>query len=78
MSLSRDEQTLPRLLNKKQVLTLVPVTFPTLWAWIRRGQFVQPRIVGTRPMWVESEVVAWINSRPTRSYKPHPNSGGLL
>jgi predicted DNA-binding transcriptional regulator AlpA len=69
MSLSRDEATLPRLLNKKQVLALVPVTFPTLWKWIRRGEFPAPRTIGNRPMWLETEILDWITSRPTRSYK---------
>jgi len=70
MSLSRDATTLPRLLNKKQVLALVPVTFATLWTWIRRGEFPAPRTIGTRPMWLETEVAEWITTRPTRSYKP--------
>ena len=70
MSLSRDETTLPQLLNKKQVLALVPVTFVTLWTWIRRGEFPAPRTIGTRPMWLEAEVAEWITTRPTRSYKP--------
>lgn len=69
MSLSRDETTLPRLLNKKQVLALVPVTFPTLWAWMRRGEFPAARTVGDRPVWLESEVAEWLNSRPLRPYK---------
>ena len=66
-------EEIPRLLTKKQVRALVPVTFPTLWAWIRRGEFPQPRTIGSRPMWVEAEITDWISSRPHRSYKPSEN-----
>ena len=69
MSLSRDEQTLPRLLNKKQVLALVPVTFPTIWTWMRAGKFPAARSIGDRPMWLEAEVIEWITTRPKRDYK---------
>jgi predicted DNA-binding transcriptional regulator AlpA len=72
MSLSRDETTLPRLLNKKQVLALVPVTFTTLWSWIRQGKFPAARTVGSKPMWIEAEVVEWITTRPTRIYLTRP------
>jgi predicted DNA-binding transcriptional regulator AlpA len=72
MSSSRDETTLPRLLNKKQVLALVPVTFATLWTWIRRGEFPAPRTVGSKPMWIETVVVEWITTRPTRTYLTLP------
>jgi predicted DNA-binding transcriptional regulator AlpA len=72
----RDDNTLPKLLTKAQVLALVPVTFPTIWTWMRAGTFPAARTIGDRPMWIQSEVVEWINSRPNRSYKSHPNSGG--
>jgi predicted DNA-binding transcriptional regulator AlpA len=72
MSLSRDETTLPRLLNKKQVLALVPVTFTTLWTWMRQGKFPAARTIGNRPMWLEAEVVGWISSRPPRIYLTLP------
>jgi predicted DNA-binding transcriptional regulator AlpA len=31
------------LLSKAQVLKKVPVTEPTLWAWVRAGKFPKPR-----------------------------------
>ena len=77
MFASRDEQTLPRLLNKKQVLEIVPLSFPTLWKLMRLNQFPLPRTVGStvgsRPYWLASEISEWVSSRPQRSYKPHPN-----
>jgi predicted DNA-binding transcriptional regulator AlpA len=58
-----------RLLSKAQVLDRVPVTFPTLWAWMRAGKFPRARIIGSKSCWVESEVEAWIAARPLRRLK---------
>jgi predicted DNA-binding transcriptional regulator AlpA len=61
--------TPPRLLTKAQVLALVPVTFPTIWAWMRAGKFPRAKIIGTRSVWVEAEIYAWIAARPQRPLK---------
>jgi prophage regulatory protein len=63
-----------RLLDKKQVLERVPVSGTTLWSWVKKGEFPQPRTLTGgqgrthRVAWVESEVVEWIKSRPVREY----------
>src|SRR4051812_35517247 len=52
----------PRLLSKSQVLALVPVSYPCLWAMMKRGEFPRSRRLGAgsnRIAWVESEVLAW-------------------
>jgi len=56
-------------LSKKEVLRRIPITGPTLWNWSRTGKFPAPRYIGSRTVWVESEVIAWMKSRPTRNYK---------
>jgi prophage regulatory protein len=54
-----------RFISRKEVLSRVPVSYPTLWAMMRRGEFPRSRaIVGRRCVWVESEVEAWIARRP--------------
>jgi prophage regulatory protein len=58
-----------RLIDKSEVLARVPVTFPTLWAWMREGKFPRSREIGGRVAWVESEVEAWIAGLPQRKYK---------
>jgi prophage regulatory protein len=59
------------LLSKAQVLKKVPVTGPTLWAWVRAGKFPKPRDISpNKTVWVESEVDAWIRAQPVRNYKP--------
>ena len=66
----QQEVMLPtRLLSKAQVLARVPVTFPTLWAWMRKGKFPRARSIGGKSVWIESEIEAWIATRPVRRLK---------
>lgn len=53
-----------RLLSKRQVLDLIPVTYVTLWNWMKAGTFPRSRRVGGKVMWLEHEIVAWILARP--------------
>jgi prophage regulatory protein len=57
-------------LSKAQVLKKIPITAPTLWAWVRAGKFPRPRAISdNKTVWVEAEVDAWMQSRPLRTYK---------
>jgi predicted DNA-binding transcriptional regulator AlpA len=56
-------------LSKKQVLEKIPVTSVTLWEWVRAGKFPKPRALGTKTVWVASEIDEWTRSRPHRAYK---------
>jgi predicted DNA-binding transcriptional regulator AlpA len=53
-----------RLIDKAEVLRRVPVSFPTLWAWMRDGNFPRSKNIGGKVAWIEAEVEAWINARP--------------
>jgi prophage regulatory protein len=55
-----------RLLNKRQVLERVGVSYVTIWKWMSDGKFPQRRLVGRRIFWLESEIAAWISNRPVR------------
>jgi predicted DNA-binding transcriptional regulator AlpA len=55
-----------RLLNKKQVLERVGVSYVTVWKWMGDGKFPQSRLVGRQIFWFESEIAAWIANRPVR------------
>jgi predicted DNA-binding transcriptional regulator AlpA len=57
---------LDRLLNKKQVLERVGVSYVSIWKWMRDGKFPQSRLVGRQIFWLESEIAAWIANRPVR------------
>jgi prophage regulatory protein len=58
-------------LSKAQVLKRIPVTAPTLWSWVRAGQFPKPRVLSqNKVVWLASEIDAWMRARPLRNYKP--------
>src|SRR6516164_433388 len=58
-----------RLLSKSEVLAIANVTYPTLWAWMRAGQFPRSRIVGGRSMWRSDEIDTWLAALPIRPLK---------
>jgi len=58
-----------RLLTKREVLDIVGLSYPTVWAWMRAGRFPRSRIVGGRSMWRSSEVDAWLAALPMRPLK---------
>ena len=64
------EQPTLVFLSKQQVLKKIPVTAPTLWAWVRAGKFPRPRAIFNKTVWVAAEVDAWMQARPLREYKP--------
>jgi predicted DNA-binding transcriptional regulator AlpA len=59
---------------KPEVLDRVGVTYPTLWAWMRKGEFPQSYDVGGKVAWIESEIDAWCAERPVRKLKPAANA----
>jgi predicted DNA-binding transcriptional regulator AlpA len=58
-----------RLLKKSEVLAIVGVTYPSLWAWMRNGAFPRSRVVGGRSMWRSDEIDAWLADLPVRPLK---------
>jgi predicted DNA-binding transcriptional regulator AlpA len=74
MSPCDNDSHLPRLLTKAQVLAIVPLSFPTVWKMMRAGTFPAARTIGSRPMWLESEISEWLRSQPMRPYKPWNHS----
>jgi predicted DNA-binding transcriptional regulator AlpA len=57
-------------LNKKQLCEKVNLTFPFIWQMIREKRFPEGRAIGSRTLWVGSEVDAWMRDRPKRVYRP--------
>ena len=53
-----------RLIVKTELLRRVPVTFPTIFKWMKNGDFPRSRNLGGKAGWIESEVDDWINARP--------------
>jgi prophage regulatory protein len=56
-------------LTKKALCEKVGLTFPFIWRMIREGKFPKGRAVGSRTLWVSSEIDAWILARPARVYR---------
>jgi predicted DNA-binding transcriptional regulator AlpA len=52
------------LLNKAEVCALVGKSYQCLWLWMRVNRFPRSRLVGSRPAWIKSEVLAWIEALP--------------
>jgi len=68
VAVARDLKPL-RLINKAEPLRRVPVTYPTLWAWMQVGKFPRSKNIGGKAAWLESEVEAWIHARPNVPFK---------
>jgi predicted DNA-binding transcriptional regulator AlpA len=59
-----------RLLSKKQLLEIVPLSYPTIWKLMRAGKFPRGLVISqsqgraTRACWRAAEVYAWIENLP--------------
>jgi predicted DNA-binding transcriptional regulator AlpA len=58
-----------RLLSKPEVLAITNVSYPTLWSWMRRGEFPRARIAGSKNFWRSDEVDAWLAGLQVRRLK---------
>jgi predicted DNA-binding transcriptional regulator AlpA len=58
-----------RLIDRREVLRRIPVSYPTIWHWMVAGTFPRSRNIGGKSAWVEAEVDAWIENRPLRKLK---------
>lgn len=69
--LENEKDDLPcRLLDRNEVLKLVPVSYPTLWNWMRTGRFPRALKIGEQKLaWREDEVRNWIETRPRQELK---------
>jgi predicted DNA-binding transcriptional regulator AlpA len=59
----------PRLLNRAEVVARVGVSFPTLWAWMRKGKFPRSRQIGNSSRWLSDEVDDFLRALPVRKLK---------
>ncbi len=75
---NRKEDRPCRILTRAQVLELVPLSYATIWALIRRGEFPRAiKITATRVGWKEPEIGAWIEARPRQALKGDSPEGGI-
>ena len=61
--------SLIRLLDKREVLAIAGVSYPTLWAWQRAGTFPRGLIVGGQTKWRSDEIESWLSTLRVRPLK---------
>jgi predicted DNA-binding transcriptional regulator AlpA len=62
-------ESVRRLLSRKEVLSRIPLTYATIWQMMRAGTFPRAIAVGDRTFWHESAIEAWIATQPLRKLK---------
>jgi predicted DNA-binding transcriptional regulator AlpA len=71
-SVDDDQSPAPRpakFIFKPEVLKLTGYTFPTIWRWMRDGQFPMSFDIGTKTAWSEDEINDWLANRPRSNLK---------
>jgi predicted DNA-binding transcriptional regulator AlpA len=58
-----------RLMCRAEVMDVIGVTSPTLWAWMRAGTFPRSVMLGGKAAWLASEVEAWLTKLPRSRLK---------
>lgn len=59
------KKNLDRFLSKREVATITGRSATSVWRDCNAGTFPAPRQIGPgRVAWLESEVMAWMESRP--------------
>jgi predicted DNA-binding transcriptional regulator AlpA len=58
-----------RLLSKPEILAITNASFPTVWQWMRDGNFPRSRIVNGRSMWLSTEINEWLAGLKLRPLK---------
>jgi prophage regulatory protein len=58
-----------RLLDKREILAITRLTYPTIWKMMRAGTFPRSRVVGGKSMWRSDEVDEWFAGLPIRRLK---------
>ena len=58
-----------RFLSRREVMERVPLSYPTIWKLMQKGNFPRSRDIGGKVVWLESEIDDWIESRPVVKLK---------
>jgi predicted DNA-binding transcriptional regulator AlpA len=51
-----------RLMTRREVMDLIPISYPKIWAMMRSGTFPRSLAIGGKCVWREDEVQAWIDN----------------
>lgn len=59
------------IMLKPEVLDSTGLSYPTIWAAMRRGEFpLSVVLLNTKVGWYRDEIAAWLESRPRSRLKP--------
>ena len=60
----RDVPAVRKIISKRQLLETIPLSYPTIWQMMRKGEFPLSIVIGTHGKigWYESEVADWQTS----------------
>lgn len=76
-ALSEHVTALRPVMSKVEVLEVTGLSYPTIWAAMRRGEFpMSVRLLSAKVAWYRDEVAAWLESRPRSQLKPLAKNGG--
>ena len=72
----RDVPAVRKIISKRQLLETIPLSYPTIWQMMRKGEFPLSIVIGTHGKigWYESEVADWQTSCERSRLKPHADS----
>jgi predicted DNA-binding transcriptional regulator AlpA len=59
-----------RFIDKRALLLKVPLSYPSIWKRMKRGEFPAPRYDGSKNFWAEDEIDAYLASLPKRGCYP--------
>jgi predicted DNA-binding transcriptional regulator AlpA len=65
----------PKLLAKRQVLELLGCSANSLWRWVRAGRFPKGKMLGSKTVWLSTEVEAFVAGLPSQRLKPWEGDG---
>jgi prophage regulatory protein len=57
------------VIDLPELLGRIPINSVTIWRKMRDGTFPRARSLGRKMGWLESEIDAWLLSRPTTKLK---------
>ena len=70
----RDTTGVRKLIRKRQLLELIPLSFPAIWEKMRRGEFPLPVSLGDGPnapsAWYVDEILGYQGNLKRVEYKP--------
>lgn len=66
--MTNSEKPKLNLINKRQLLAIVPLSYSSIWDLMRTGDFPLSVRIGSRVYWRAREIEAWLAALPRSQY----------